>query len=908
MIPLRSMHLALAGLTLTFGGTPGRPAPVRASAEVAVLRVIRTTPEAAATPTSEISVSFDRPVAGSLERTVDPATVMRIAPALEGRFEWRDPVTLRFLPARPLPGGGRFTITVGTGFTAMDGSRLAAPHEFAFRVRGPVVLEADPLNLVTRALRLVPNQRFDFVFSDSVDAARLEQLSYFEMASVCTPRIIRVRVGQQRRITDDDSYRMRDAGGWRRDRTADSLRRVVSLYPRAPLPRNCNGDLVLPVEVADGSAAGVARWPFQIFGPLQIEGVACGYSPVSGRECATGPLVVTFSTPVRGADVQRRLRIVPAVAFTVRDTSAEGIRWALEARLVPRSRYAVVADTLLQDVFGQRLTGARVVNVVTTGYEPFVGYPIGRQTVERIGFRTLPVQHVNADTLVALIAPVPDSLEPQFLARYNWGYGELWPLVAAGASEQRIPLRATQDHASITGVALPVSDASRPGAPTLFAVRVGGTAVKDGDRDMDGAVSLVQVTNLGVTARIGVEQGVVWVTGVNDGAPRAGARVTLHGATGQVLATATSDAQGIARLSAFKEPLIDTTEAAGRVGRPSDAADGGYVAVTLGTDRALVAANSYDPDLSSWAFGIGSAWGVDRFPMAGTVFTERGIYRPGEQVYAKAIVRSGSLGSLRRPAPTDSMRWVFTDREDNEVLSRTVALSEFGTADARLEIPANAAIGTHHVRIEMRRRGAWRSVGATAYRVAEYRPPEFLMDLATAARAEAPRRQPHGGRERALPLRRADGPGGAHVGDARGTGGGVGAAHPRHRRLVRRAERLGLARDGELGRLLLERHRHARCPRRAPGHRRSPLARHVQPRAHRLQLRDHRREPAGGGQRRLRARAPGGFLPRGAGGGEQLVLAGDGGPAAREPGDLQLDRQRLCAPAARIGKVRSRSR
>ena len=32
------------------------------------------------------------------------------------------------------------------------------------------------------------------------------------------------------------------------------------------------------------------------------------------------------------------------------------------------------------------------------------------------------------------------------------------------------------------------------------------------------------------------------------------------------------------------------------------------------------------------------------------VFTERGIYRPGERVYAKAILRDGALGALRVPA------------------------------------------------------------------------------------------------------------------------------------------------------------------------------------------------------------------------------------------------------------------
>ena len=47
------------------------------------------------------TVTFDRPVAGGLDQTVDAAALFSIDPAVEGRAEWRDPVTLRFIPERP---------------------------------------------------------------------------------------------------------------------------------------------------------------------------------------------------------------------------------------------------------------------------------------------------------------------------------------------------------------------------------------------------------------------------------------------------------------------------------------------------------------------------------------------------------------------------------------------------------------------------------------------------------------------------------------------------------------------------------------------------------------------------------------------------------------------------------------
>ena len=46
------------------------------------LAVLRVTPAGEASPTATITVTFDRPVAGSLDRTVDPRAILAIAPAV----------------------------------------------------------------------------------------------------------------------------------------------------------------------------------------------------------------------------------------------------------------------------------------------------------------------------------------------------------------------------------------------------------------------------------------------------------------------------------------------------------------------------------------------------------------------------------------------------------------------------------------------------------------------------------------------------------------------------------------------------------------------------------------------------------------------------------------------------------
>jgi uncharacterized protein YfaS (alpha-2-macroglobulin family) len=688
------------------------------------LHVLGVSPARDAAPTASVTVTFDRPVAGSLDRSVDPAGIFRIEPAVRGRLDWRDPVTLRFRPDAPLPPNAAYTITVSDRFEAMDGSRLRTPYVHRFRVRGPRILAAQPVNQAGAQPFLTPDARFDLVVDAPLDTALASAAVYLEFNRFCRqPGVVRLEVEAQRPVRDDDRWDFREAGGWDRDRTADPLRRVVRFAPRTPLPLACSGELVVPAAFDEAGRASLQRWPFSTYGPLRVVKAACGWE---GKYCPAGPVILRFSTPVRGADVMRRVQLRPGAKFLVSDTADTRPEWVLETELRPRTGYAVVVDPALTDAFGQRLRDNPVATFVTTGYAPAIDYPSGRAVVERVGGRTFGLSFVNVDTLEVLTAPVPDSLEPAFLARSEWSWRELWPALLPRATRRAIAVPGPRDRVRIYGVPL--------GAPSGRGARPGLLAVQVTSRGLDAAsrsarpIALLQVTDLGVHARIGAEDGVVWITGASDGRPRPGAAVALHDAKGRVLARAMSDSQGVARLPRFAPAAADD-ESPDRFGFQ------GYVVATLGGDRALLGISEYDPDLSPWRFNVGAAWGVTRLPVAAAVFTERGIYRPGEPLFAKAIVRTGPLGALATPPRGDSLRWIFHDRADQTtgeagvLRDTTVALSEFGTAEQRFAVPAAAALGEYGVSLQLRRAGRWQDVASGYYRVAEYRPPEFLVDV-----------------------------------------------------------------------------------------------------------------------------------------------------------------------------------
>ncbi|CAN5319939.1 hypothetical protein BH09GEM1_BH09GEM1_41830 [soil metagenome] len=721
-----------AALLLSLGAALPRTATAQRDTP---LRVVRTTPSGDAAPLARISVSFDRPVAGSLDRTIDPATILRITPEVAGRVEWRDPVTIQLVPSVPLTPGTRYSVTVANTFRAMDGTALAEPYHFEFRARAPTLIGGSPVEkrLTERSRFLAPNAKFDLVYSAPVDLAMLSAGAYLEFNAACAgARIVRLTATSQRAITRDDRESIKEAGGYDRDHATDSLRRVVQLAPLGPLPRGCSGELVAPAEVDVATTSAPLRWPFMTYGDLRIVKVVCNQRPTS--DCPTGPLTIEFSNPVRGAAALRNVHILPNATLRIGDTASEATTFTLEARLKPRTAYAVVVDTALRDVFGQTLTGNPAQGYRTTGYAPGISYPFGRLLVERVGAHTLVVQHVNIDTLIATIAPVPDSLEARVLGRYGWAGDTVWNIIARKAIVKRVAVRSVKDHPMITGVSIPTFNAMRAGTPALFAVRFTGRSAGS-TVTSDAGTALVQVTDLGVHAKVGTNEAAVWVTCVNDGKVRPGATVVLFDTRGRRLAATKTDADGFARFPRLPAHAArDSLEA--MIERRSDFE--GYVSVTLGTDRALTAVNRWDPDLSPYRFNVSDAYGDERYPVAAAVFTERGIYRPGERIYAKAIIREGKLGALRAPAAGDSIKWLFHDRDEGMLRETTTRMSSFGTADQSMQIPAGAAVGTYALQVMAKSQGAWRNVAATSYRVAEYRPPEFLVDVSAGEATRLP--------------------------------------------------------------------------------------------------------------------------------------------------------------------------
>ncbi|MBB4286176.1 alpha-2-macroglobulin family protein [Roseospira goensis] len=223
--------------------------------------------------------------------------------------------------------------------------------------------------------------------------------------------------------------------------------------------------------------------------------------------------------------------------------------------------------------------------------------------------------------------------------------------------------------------AIPFAEAVPDPEPGLYAVTA-TIAARDLPHWQDRPTQWVLVTDIGLQAYHGARELVVAARSLETAAPRAGVEIALIARNNDVLGTATTDADGLARLPAG---LLQGNGGASPSHLAATAADGG--------DHAILDLGRPALDLSDRGIGGRDAPG----PLDAFLYLERGIYRPGETVELMALLRDD-----RARAVTGLPLTLKVMRPDGVEVRRQVVTPDSG--------------GGAHVRIataDADRTGAW---------------------------------------------------------------------------------------------------------------------------------------------------------------------------------------------------------
>ena len=116
--------------------------------------------------------------------------------------------------------------------------------------------------------------------------------------------------------------------------------------------------------------------------------------------------------------------------------------------------------------------------------------------------------------------------------------------------------------------------------------------------------------------------------------------------------------------------------------------------------------------------------------MRGYIFSERGIYRAGETVHVKGIIRALTKGQWTLPALKD-VEYDVTDPFQKSVQKGKAVLDAFGSFTFDLETRENAALGFYGIGVKVPppTPGSKPSTIEGSFRVEAFRPAEFEVHL-----------------------------------------------------------------------------------------------------------------------------------------------------------------------------------
>ncbi len=213
---------------------------------------------------------------------------------------------------------------------------------------------------------------------------------------------------------------------------------------------------------------------------------------------------------------------------------------------------------------------------------------------------------------------------------------------------------------------------------------------------------LVQHTDFGITTKIFNNKIFVWLTSLSSAKPIEGANVKIYD-NKKIIDAGTTNASGVIVLDA--KDIISSNF----VSQP--------IAIIVEKLGKSAVAKIENNELSeAWQFGInGIVRGYN--PLYASVFTDRGVYRPGETTHLKVIVGNNDIDE-------SNINIKVNDPRGQQILSKDVELDDFNTASIDIKLKEQAGVGEYSIHVSHGNKSIDRF-----FSVEEYRVPTFQVTV-----------------------------------------------------------------------------------------------------------------------------------------------------------------------------------
>lgn len=711
-IPTISLTIALTLQTFSQQSTP--------------LEVIVASPKGATSTIDQsqmIFVSFNQAMVPLKEVPQDEDTgPMLIEPKIKGKYRWMGTRTLAFIPADTLPFATKYTITVPPGTKSLSGDILQGEFHWDFETPRPRVISMLPYNgqrfvELDHAIRIQLNQP---VNPDI--ASRFISIEEHSSAGTAYPTYSARWPTEEEEKPSDEMRRWRFQIQLPREYT-------LVLTPKVPLRKaaaytvRCKKDL--PGVQGSLGMAGEFLFSFSTFNELSFVRVKN-----EDRFNPAQSLVLIFSNPVPVKEVAKLIVFDPPVVVDLNQYGwdYQGEEVSIQLPLIPEQQYTGMIKAGLKDRFGNEIKQDTRFTFRTGSFAPYVRMTTGPGVIEAYESHRYPVSFMNIDSVHLQMGNVPPDRIVPLMRRMDFSYYQQLA-EEEGILENQESKSEHQSEFSISKM-----------------WRIGGTRNKQSVRpieldDVLGEASrgvalvqvdnllsdphhrfyktVVQVTNIGITAKFAPGTSLVWATNLKDASPIGNADVELRSDSNEVVWTGKTDEKGLAKGPGW-----------GSVGLRSNdewRQPRLWVIVKSREDVAF-SSSDWQEGIEPWQFGLVQDWNPRLEPMLGSLMTDRGLYKAGEQVEIKGVVRVRKQGVWRIPGKID-LRLLIHDPRNEEIMTAYPRINPYGSFATTLPLKSGTPLGYYSMSVESKEmvkgKETWTGIGSETFRVEAFRPAEF---------------------------------------------------------------------------------------------------------------------------------------------------------------------------------------
>jgi alpha-2-macroglobulin len=709
-------------LILVSVGTPQAMAVAQAGQVAPGLTVLQFGPTgevASMGEAKEIRIVFSEPMVtlGRIPARVE-APFIRIAPAVAGSFHWSGTTILIFTPdaKRPLAQATRYEVTIA-GAIAASGRKLERPVTFAFTTPTVRLLSTEWYRRANRfdgrpvvALRF--NQRVKPVdvvrhlsarFTphpwtlDDLDPLRARLQSAPQELARLNAKVDAARAA----AAAVAPVRLALTTDWDRKRFVPGPDLVVVEAVDVVPPGSWFTialDASLPSPSGSSTPGTVQAYTVEAEPAFFIDQFECT------RTCDpddANPLKMRVPVAIAGFAGALSVRDVSAGAneaavarpHAPREKDAYGGRYDVSQAPTledagfdaqpPAHTYAITVDAGLQSTDGQTLGYTWTGTVENWHRRAFTSFGDGHGVWELGGGPLLPFYARNFRNATQWAWPVlPGQLMPTLQQLQQKNFTDRPP----GAGTPRL-FNVTPDRLQSHGLDISSALGSKPTGLVWAAVQPGAAIPQTKTFDGRGTrASLIQVTNLGITVKDSPENTLVFVTRLDTGAPVPNAAVSIVRLDNSVFWKGTTGEDGIALAPDTALRNSDEWWKFAFIVMAEKDGDVAYV----GSD--------WNEGVQPWDFGMHFDLGESPALLRGTVFTDRGVYRLGEEVHFKAVLRQNAASGVRLLAAGTSVLISVRDGQGRLVDDRTVTLNAWSSAEWTMALPEEGTLGNYSVR------------------------------------------------------------------------------------------------------------------------------------------------------------------------------------------------------------------